>query len=97
MGNIILIFLIVVGVKFIFFTVLLFTVFRNDISQMWRKKNSPDVPPCVYCKSKWTVPVGEDEMRWDQDGLALVTTYTCQHCQLPFWHVERVPVPAMKR
>jgi hypothetical protein len=40
----------------------------------------------------YTTAIGEAEPRWDGEELVMTTTYECQHCHLPFWHVERVPV-----
>lgn len=74
-----------------------YLVFRDDIHEMLRPKKKPSMPTCMYCESKWTHPVGEGQTRWEgDDELVLVTTYECEHCRLPFWHVERVRVGTLK-
>lgn len=91
--------LIVALVKFVFFGIVLLTVFKPDLKDMGKKreaKKHPSTPVCMYCQSRWTHAVDEGETRWDGDSLVLVTTYECQHCQLPFWHVERVPAGTLK-
>jgi hypothetical protein len=100
-GNIILIFLVIAAVKTVIFGVILYKVFRQDIHHWWnedrrQKQKTPAVPTCMYCQSVWTVAVDEGSTRWDGEDLVLVTTYECQHCHLPFWHVERVPMGAAK-
>lgn len=93
MDNILLILLIVAAVKFVFFGVILFKVFQRDIDA-YRKDRAgsaaPNLPSCVYCQSVYIEAVDEGQTRWENDSLVLVTTYECQHCHLPFWHVERV-------
>lgn len=101
MSSILVILLVIALVKFVFFGILLFTVFRRDIQEMWSgkkvEKKAPSLPTCVYCQSKWTRPLDEVKPRWENDELVLVTTYECEHCHLPFWHVERVPLGMLKR
>jgi hypothetical protein len=89
--------LIIALVKSIFFGVVLLVVFRPDLRKLRKKKARPDVPTCMYCQSKWTRAIDEGQTRWDNDDLVLVTTYECEHCHLPFWHVERVPTSSLKR
>jgi len=100
-SDILLILLIIALVKFILFGVILFVVFRRDIQQWWSGKKAEkkplSVPVCMYCQSKWTRALDEGQPRWDNEDLVLVTTYECQHCHLPFWHVERVPTGSLKR
>ncbi len=101
MDFIILIFVVVATVKSIIIGIILYRVFRQDIHHWWNherkaKQASPTIPICVYCQSAWTSPVGEAQTRWEAEELVLVTTYECQHCHLPFWHVERVPVTTLK-
>jgi len=96
-SDIIVIVLILVVVKFFIIGPLLFYVFRDDI-RAWRQKPEPlAAPVCMYCESRWTQPVDEGTPRWEGDELVLVTTYECQHCHMPFWRVERVPVSSMPR
>lgn len=93
MDTILLILLIVAAVKFVIFGVILFVVFRRDIDAYrgdWAESKAPALPACVYCQSVYIRPVDEGQTRWENDSLVLVTTYECQHCHLPFWHVERV-------
>jgi integral membrane sensor domain MASE1 len=99
MGNILIIFLIIAAVKSVVFGGILYFVFRDDIREWWSGKeetSAPTMPVCVYCQSAWTQPAGDPETRWEDDELVLVTTYECQHCRLPFWRVERVPVTSTK-
>lgn len=96
MGDIVIILLAVAVVKFVVCSVIVWMTFRKDLIRMWQGEPPQETPSCVYCQSKWTSPVGEGETRWEEDGLVLVTTYECQHCHLPFWHVERVPMGAVK-
>lgn len=93
--------LIVAFVKFILFGVILFHVFRKDIEEYRSertetKTRTPEAPMCMYCQSLYTLPVDEGQTRWEDDALVLVTTYECQHCHLPFWHVERVAVGSLR-
>ncbi len=97
MGNIIVIFLIIAVVKFVLFGLLLYVAFRPDLRSLRRSKVPAGIPTCVYCKSRFTRAVDEGQTRWEDDDLVLVTTYECEHCRLPFWHVERVPVGSLKR
>lgn len=97
MGNILIILLIVAAVKFVFFGVVLFYVFRPDLRTIGKRKPVQTTPTCVYCQSLWTRPVDEGQTRWEDEDLVLVTTYECQHCALPFWHVERVPMGTVNR
>lgn len=97
MDSLLVILLVIAGVKFIVFGVILWKVFRQDIKHWWtqerrQKSREPSTPVCVYCQSVWTVPVDEGQTRWEGDELVLVTTFECQHCQLPFWRVERLAV-----
>jgi hypothetical protein len=96
--SIILILLVLAAVKTLVFGGLLGWVFRDDIRE-WRsgRKKAPMVTPvCIYCESKWTQAVDEGQSHWENDELVLVTTYECQHCHLPFWHVERVQMTGIK-
>lgn len=98
MDSILVILLILAAVKFFGFGGLLLWIFRGDIRE-WRagRKHEPSMEPaCIYCASKWTVAVDEGRTRWEQDELVLSTTYECQHCHMPFWHIERVRVPSIK-
>lgn len=97
MDNIILILLIVAAVKFVLIAVICFWVFRPDLKAMVAEKKPQTVPTCPYCQSKWTEAIDEGQTRWDGDELVLVTTYECQHCHFPVWHVERVPTGSLKR
>jgi hypothetical protein len=95
-GSILLILLIIAAVKFVLFGGILFAVFRDDIREWLRGKPEPVSPECTYCQSKWTVPTGDPQTRWEDNSLILVTEFHCQHCHFPFWHVERVPVSSLK-
>lgn len=95
-SDILIIFLIVAAVKFVFFGIVLYFVFRPDLKSMGKRKATATTPACVYCQSRWTRPVDEGQTRWEDDDLVLVTTYECQHCALPFWHVQRVPMGTLK-
>ena len=98
MDNILVILLVLAVVKFFGFGGLLLWMFRGDISE-WRSGRGQETqvsPTCVYCESKWTAAVDEGQTRWDNDELVLSTTYECQHCHMPFWHVERVRVDKIK-
>jgi hypothetical protein len=95
--NILVILLIVAAVKFVFFGFILFFVFRPDFRKLGKRAAPPSTPICVYCESRYTVPVDEGQTRWEDDDLVLVTTYQCQHCSMPFWHVERVPMGSVKQ
>jgi hypothetical protein len=100
MGPIVAILLVLVIVKSVIFGVLVWAVFREDIKAYFAgKKNSEavTVPTCIYCQSQWTTQVDEGSTRWDGEELTLVTTYECQHCRLPFWHVERVSAAMLQR
>jgi hypothetical protein len=97
MGNIIVVLLVVALVKFVVIAWILYVVFKPDIKSLWSKKPSSQVPTCLYCQSKWTHPIDEGQTRWENEELVLVTTYECEHCHLPFWHVERVPIGTAKR
>jgi hypothetical protein len=80
-------------IKVVLFGPLLYLIFRDEIKDYLRaRKQKSTLPRCVYCQSVWTTPVSEAEPRWDGEDLVMTTTYECQHCKLPFWHVERVPV-----
>jgi hypothetical protein len=93
-SNIILILLVLAVAKFFFFGWVLWRVFRADIQELEEEGRAPalSTPVCIYCESRWTRAVDEGSTRWDGDELVLVTTYECEHCRLPFWHVERLPV-----
>jgi len=97
MDNVIVILLVLAGIKFVIIAIILLVVFRPDLKQLRAKKKPPSVPVCMYCQSKWTRALDEGETRWDGDDLILVTTYECEHCHLPFWHVERVPTGILLR
>jgi hypothetical protein len=94
LSNLIIILLIVASLKFIFFGWVLWKVFRPDIEQLEAEGRASELatPICMYCDSRWTRAVDEGQTRWDGEDLVLVTTYECEHCSLPFWHVQRVPV-----
>ncbi|HCG00271.1 MAG TPA: hypothetical protein DEV93_06965 [Chloroflexi bacterium] len=94
MNNIIIVLLVIAAVKFVVFGWLLYRVFQRDLEQYENDQLSTasTVPVCVYCQSAWTKPVDEGQTRWEGGDLVLVTTYECEHCRLPFWHVERVSV-----
>lgn len=99
MSNILVIFLIIAAVKTVVFAGILYAVFREDIREWWSGSGetvTQAAPACVYCQSVWTEPAGEPQTRWENEELVLVTTYECQHCRLPFWRVERVPVTQTK-
>jgi hypothetical protein len=84
---------ILIVVKVIF----LWWIFGPDIKLLRGElKQTSAEPECVYCRSQWTHPTSDGEMRWEGDDLVLVTTYQCEHCELPFWHVERVSVVAQR-
>jgi hypothetical protein len=100
MGPTVAILLVLIIIKSIIFSVLIWVVFRDDIKAYLAGKKSGEestVPTCMYCQSQWTLAVDEGSTRWDGDELVLVTTFECQHCRLPFWHVERVPAALLKR
>jgi hypothetical protein len=94
MSNLIIFLLVIASLKFILFGWILWTVFRPDIEQHEAegRTTAQVAPTCMYCESKWTHAVDEGKTRWDGEVLVLVITYECDHCKLPFWHVERVPV-----
>ena len=94
--SILVILLIVAAVKFVFLCIILLFVFRPELKGASKKK-AQATATCLYCQSRSTRPVDEGQTRWENDDLVLVTTYECQHCHLPFWHVERVPVGSLKR
>jgi hypothetical protein len=99
LGNILIIFLVIAAAKTVVFAAILWFVFREDIRQWWsgdEVEQSPAQPACVYCQSVWTEATGEPQTRWENEELVLVTTYECQHCRLPFWRVERVPMTSTK-
>ncbi len=99
MDNILVILLIIAAVKFVIFGVILFVVFRRDIQEYRGDRTesaAPALPACVYCQSVYIEPVGDGQTRWENDELVLVTTYECQHCHLPFWHVERVAAGSLQ-
>jgi hypothetical protein len=98
MDSIIVILLVLAAAKIIIFGSLLLWIFRADIRE-WRagrKHVRASSPICIYCESRWTQAVDEGQSRWEDDQLVLVTTYECQHCHLPFWHVDRVQVSSIK-
>lgn len=101
MTNILVILLVIALVKFVFFGFLLFVVFRRDIQELWSgkkaEKKRPAFPVCLYCQSRYTRPLDDGQPRWENEDLVLVTTYECQHCHLPFWHVERVPMGSARQ
>ncbi len=92
--------LILAAVKVVFISGILWMVFKREIKDWWRERQARKLPPaipiCLYCQSTWTQAVDEGQSRWDGEDLVLVTTYECQHCRLPFWHVERVKTGALK-
>lgn len=82
-------------IKIFIFGPLLYWVFREDIRGYFReRKQRQALPACPLCGSRYSQPVDEGTTRWDKDELVLVTTHECQHCHMPFWYVERVPVIA---
>ncbi|MGH2448830.1 MAG: hypothetical protein ACRDFS_09560 [Chloroflexota bacterium] len=83
--------LILVVIKFLISAGVLLWIFRPDPRELFKREPEPTEPACLYCQSKYTHAVGEAEPRWEEDVLVLVTTYECEHCRMPFWHVERVP------
>jgi hypothetical protein len=93
-GNLVLILLVIATVKFVVFGWILYVVFKPDIQQLAEenRESAPVSPTCVYCQSRWTRAIDEGQARWDDGVLVLVTTYQCQHCETPFWHVDRVPM-----
>jgi hypothetical protein len=103
MDSILVILLVIAAVKLVFFGALLTYVFRGDIAE-WRAhrksataiSEQPVDPMCVYCGSKWTVALDEGQSRWEGQDLVLVTSFRCQHCDLPFWRVDRVHVGSLK-
>lgn len=100
MGNIVVILLIVTVALLPVKALILYAVFNREIRQWWDARRHPEpasTPACIYCRSSWTIAVDDGHPRWEDDALVLVTTYECQHCRLPFWHVERVPIGAAQR
>ena len=97
MNELILILLIVAAVKFVFFGVLLWVVFKPDLRHFLKEPKPPSSPICVFCQSRWTHQVGVPETRWEGESFVIVTTYECQHCHFPTTHIERVPAPMVKR
>jgi len=96
--TIIVVLLIVALVKFVMIGIIVLVVFKPDLKQWQKTRKKPlTAPICMYCQSKWTKALDEGQTRWDGDDLVLVTTYECQHCHLPFWHVERVPTGSLRR
>ena len=100
MDTLVVLLLIVAVIHFIIAAILLPLAFRDDLRQWLEGRRKKAVPPaaptCMYCGSKWTSALNEGETRWDKGDFVLVTTYECQHCKLPFWHVERIPTTAIK-
>src|SRR5579859_577525 len=97
MDDIILILLIVAAIKFVFFGAILLIVFKPNLRQTLSRKRPPDTPACIYCQSRWTRPRDEGQLRYENEAFVLVTEYECDHCRLPFWHVERMPAPSTER
>jgi hypothetical protein len=100
LGPTVTILLVLVIVKSVIFSVLVWVVFREDIKAYFagkKRSEASTVPTCIYCQSQWTAAVDEGSTRWDGEELILVTTYECQHCRLPFWHIERVPAAMLQR
>jgi hypothetical protein len=66
----------------------------------WRgpapKTVAPPAIKCIYCHAAPVMMLGE-ERRWEGDELVLVTTYECNRCRLPFWHLERISVVEHKQ
>lgn len=96
MGDILLILLVIALLKFVLFGIILLLVFKPDFKKMWRGREVA-IPTCLYCGSKYTHALEESQTRWEEDALVLVTTFECDHCHLPFWNVERIPLPTGKR
>jgi len=93
--------LLIVGIfHFVLAAVILPIVFRKDIRE-WRDgrrkgKQRISAPVCMYCGSRWTRARDEGRTRWDNHELVLVTAYECEHCRMPFWHVDRLATTATK-
>lgn len=90
MSTIIIILIVVATVKFFLFGGILWAVFKDEIRGWLRKPEPSWEPVCMYCGSVYTRQVDEGQMRWEDDHFVLVTMYECDHCDLPFWHVERI-------
>ncbi|GAC1335254.1 MAG: hypothetical protein NVS2B16_05770 [Chloroflexota bacterium] len=101
MDTLVVLLLVVAGIHFLIAAIFLPLVFRDDIRQ-WRAERRLNAeqtrePACMYCGSKWTHALDEGQTRWDNGDLVLVTTFECDHCHLPFWHVERVHTTVIRR
>lgn len=94
MDKIIMVLLIIAAFKFLVFGWILYAVFKPDLEVLEEgaRVQAATTPACIYCQSVWTRAVDEGQTRWEGDELVLVTTYQCEHCETPFWNVERVPV-----
>lgn len=65
------------------------------VSPAGRARTPVQVPtkigrPCMYCRSTHTRRLGQ-EPRYDDHGFALITSWECIRCGLPFWSVDRSP------
>lgn len=97
MDDIIVILLVIAAIKFVFFGIILLAVFKPNLRQFWLRRQAPETPACIYCQSRWTRPRDEGQLRFEDDAFVLVTEYECDHCRLPFWHVERRPTKSAER
>lgn len=92
-STIVVILIVIAGLKFVLFGGILWPVFKDDIrAWLHGREAKAQQPSCMYCGSVYALPADEGQVRWENEQLVLVTMYECQHCRLPFWHVERVPV-----
>lgn len=85
--------IVIAVVKTFVICTVLYVVFRQDIHEWWQSRKraaASNEPVCIYCASVWLTQMDEGQTHWDGDELVLSREYQCQHCQLPFWRVERV-------
>lgn len=85
--------LLVVACGVILFLGVLFVYAVVSPASRLRPPSQPSARPgrqCVYCRSTHTRRVGQ-EPRYDDHGFALITSYECIRCGLPFWSVDRSP------
>lgn len=99
MQYIIPILMVIATIKMIVLGAFLWYVFKPDIREYRehheRQQGPAAAPSCMYCGSKYALLLDEGQTRWEGDHLVLVSSYECQHCHLPFWHVERVPAASL--
>lgn len=99
MQYIIPILMILATIKIVVLGGFLWYVFKPDIKEYRdhheRQRGPATSPSCMYCGSKYARMVDEGQTRWEGDHLVLVSAYECQHCHLPFWHVERLPAASI--